>query len=84
MIRELKFATLEAYNMALDERMRRKNFIFERGLVEGKTDNERRFGKECRDIIDRMRVFARHHSVEEHGKLLDGPSQRCCCLKLFG
>eukprot|EP00898_Chlorokybus_atmophyticus_P004263 jgi/Chlat1/4838/Chrsp31S00373 len=72
--RNLKLRMLEVYNMRLDERMRRKAFVIERGLLNVKKQQaaERKRSKDERDLHARMRVFARFHSQAEHEALLAG------------
>jgi len=66
--KELKLKILELYNRKLDERIRRKKFILERGLL----DSKKRKPKEDKDIYDRVKVFARIMDREEHEEFLSG------------
>uniref|UniRef100_A0A7S2H024 Transcriptional adapter n=1 Tax=Octactis speculum TaxID=3111310 RepID=A0A7S2H024_9STRA len=72
--RGLKLAVLQIYNAKLDERERRKRFVTERGLLDYKKQQncDRRRPKDERDLIGRMRLFARFHSAEEHENFLQG------------
>jgi len=57
---ELKLKVLEIYNTKLDERMERKKFVLERGLLNKKVvEAEKKRTKEEREIHHNMRVFAR-------------------------
>jgi len=70
--RQLKIEILQIYNSKLDERERRKTFIKDRNLLNyRKTQLDERAGRERdeKDLLHRMRLFARFHSPEEHEKL---------------
>lgn len=64
----LKNEVLEYYNARLDERIRRKKFVIERGLLDLKKvqKQEKRRPKEERDIINAMKPFARFADKKEH------------------
>lgn len=64
----LKNSVIELYNARLDERIRRKKFVIERGLLDLKRTQkfERKRSKEEREIINSMKIFARFNSEEEH------------------
>ncbi|CAM9771045.1 unnamed protein product [Chrysoparadoxa australica] len=66
--RALKQDVIAMYNQKLDERARRKQFVIERGLLDYKRLQaiERKRPKEDRELIARMRPFARFHTKEEH------------------
>lgn len=68
----MKYKILDIYNARLDERIKRKNFVIERGLLDLKKqsllDKERT--KEEKEIYNMMKVFARFSSPEEHEKLV--------------
>lgn len=68
----LKNSIIELYNARLDERIRRKKFVIERGLLDIKRTQkfERKRSKEERDIINQMKVFARFNTEEEHQKIV--------------
>ncbi|PRP86430.1 hypothetical protein PROFUN_05349 [Planoprotostelium fungivorum] len=66
--KEEKLKIIEIYNQKLDERAYRKNFIRERNLLEYK----KRKLKEDREIFDRLRVFSRLMTKEEHDDLING------------
>ena len=68
----MKNSVIELYNARLDERIRRKKFVIERGLLDLKRVQkyERKKSKEERDIINSMKGFARYSTQEEHQKLV--------------
>ena len=70
--RELKLQVIRIYNSKLDDRERRKRFVIDRGLVDRKEQvaQDRRRSKEERDIVARLRVFARFHSAADHEALV--------------
>ncbi|KAH9318338.1 hypothetical protein KI387_020107, partial [Taxus chinensis] len=68
--RELKLRMLHIYNSRLNERERRKDFILERDLLHSR-HLEKLHTKEERELFQRLRVFMRFHSQEEHYSLLD-------------
>jgi hypothetical protein len=61
----------------LDERERRKVFVKEHGLIDYKSlqNKEKRKPKDERELIAKMRVFARFHSSEEHQQFIDVRAQ---------
>ena len=70
---ELKNNVIELYNARLDERIRRKKFVIERGLLDLKKiqKSERKKSKEEREIINQMKIFARFNTEEQHQKLVN-------------
>lgn len=72
--RELKLQVVRIYNWKLDERNERKRFAIDRGLVDIKKQQtfEKKLSKEDRELVSRLRVFARLHSPAEHDALVDG------------
>ena len=70
--RELKLQVIRIYNSKLDDRERRKRFVIDRGLVDRKEQiaQDRRRSKEERDVVARLRVFARFHSAADHEALV--------------
>ena len=56
----------------MDERIRRKKFVIERGLLDIKRTQkyERKRTKEERDIINSMKIFARFNTEEEHQRIV--------------
>lgn len=69
---ELKKKILEIYNKRLDERVKRKNFVIERGLLDLKKQNylERSRSAEEKEIYNLMKIFARFQTEEEHERLV--------------
>ena len=69
---QLKLQVIRIYNSKLDDRERRKRFVIDRGLVDRKEQvaQDRRRSKEERDIVARLRVFARFHSAADHEALV--------------
>ena len=72
--RELKLQVIRIYNAKLDERNKRKRFVIDRGLVDFKKqqNQEKRRSKEEKELVARLRVFARFHSSADHDSLVDG------------
>lgn len=72
--RDLKLQVLEIYNFKLDDRKKRKDFVVERGLVEFKSylAEEKKKGKEEKEIRDKLRPFARFVSLPEFERIVDG------------
>jgi transcriptional adapter 2-alpha len=65
---ENKLKLIEAYNKKLDERIKRKRFIIDNGLLEYKKKDKKR-SKEEKEVYDRMRQFLRLMNKEEHNQL---------------
>ena len=72
--KEMKFKILEIYNYRLSERIKRKEFVISRQLLDVKLQSqlEKNRGKEEREIYNSMKVFARFNPPEEHEKLVEG------------
>jgi transcriptional adapter 2-alpha len=70
---QLKNEVIELYNARLDERIRRKKFVTERGLLDFRRTQkyERKKTKEEREIINAMKIFARFNTPEDHEKLVN-------------
>ena len=70
---ELKNSVIELYNARLDERIRRKKFVIERGLLDLKKVQkfERKKSKEEREIINQMKIFARFNTKDDHERLVE-------------
>jgi len=70
----LKLEVIKIYNKKLDERNRRKRFAIDRGLIDFRKQQqaERKRNKDERDLVARLRVFARFQTPEEHEALVDG------------
>lgn len=71
---ELKLQVIRIYNHKLAERDKRKRFVLDRGLVDIKKhqQEEKKLTKEERDLVSKLRPFARYHSQEEHEALVKG------------
>eukprot|EP01038_Epipyxis_sp_PR26KG_P004953 gene4953-6926_t len=72
--RELKLQIIRIYNSKLEERNRRKRFVIDRGLIDIKNQLqiERRRPKEDRDLVAKLRLYARFQSKEDHETLIEG------------
>lgn len=70
---KLKQDVIKLYNARLDERIRRKKFVIERGILDFKKQQkqERKKTKEEREIINAMKIFARFNTPEDHEKLVN-------------
>ena len=68
----MKKKILEIYNKRLDERIERKKFLVDRGLLDLKKQNmlDRNRTKEEKEVYNLLKVFARFHSADEHEKLV--------------
>lgn len=66
--RELKIKVLKIYNARLEERERRKQFLIDRKLLDyrKKLEEDNKLPADERDLVNRLRLFARFHSAEEH------------------
>ncbi|KAJ1939684.1 Transcriptional adapter ada2, partial [Linderina macrospora] len=71
---ELKQIVLAIYNNHLDRRIRYKNFIFDRGLLEYRKTQaaEKKRPKDERDILNKTKVFARMQTREDFSELSTG------------
>ncbi|PWN35493.1 uncharacterized protein FA14DRAFT_160620 [Meira miltonrushii] len=71
---ELKLMVLDIYNERLDRRGRRKEFIFERNLVDYKRTvaAERRRPKEERELLNRVRHFAQMQTAMDFEDFYNG------------
>ena len=72
--RKLKIRMLEIYNKRLAERIRRKEFIIDRGLLNIKRQQalERKRTPQEKDIQGAVRVFARFLDPDEYEIMLEG------------
>jgi len=70
--RALKIRVLAIYNSRLDTREQRKNFCIDRGLLDyrKKHRDQNKLPADERDLKNRMRLFARFQSPEEHEELV--------------
>lgn len=64
----MKFRLIDIYNHKLDERLKRKEFVITRGLLDLKEQmrQEKLRTKEEKEIYNMMKVFARFSSAKEH------------------
>jgi transcriptional adapter 2-alpha len=72
--KELKLQVIQIYNHKLTERDRRKRFVIDRGLIDNKKQMslDRKRTKEERELVAKLRVFARFHTAAEHEALVEG------------
>jgi transcriptional adapter 2-alpha len=73
--RKLKLRTLEIYNKRMDERERRRDMLLAHNLIRVKRDQaqEKRLNPMERDLMSRLRVFARYESEEvSHEEFAEG------------
>ena len=70
--RELKIKVLKIYNSRLEERERRKQFLIDRNLLDyrKKLEEDNKLPADERDLVNRLRLFARFHSAEEHEEFI--------------
>lgn len=70
---KLKNDVIELYNARLDERVRWKKFVIERGILDFKKIQkcERKKTKEEREIINSMKIFSRFNTLEEHDRIVN-------------
>ena len=66
--KELKLDVIRIFNSKLDEREKRKQFIVDHKLLNYRENQENMWKREPdeRHLIQRMRLFARFHTYEEH------------------
>jgi transcriptional adapter 2-alpha len=72
--RELKLHVINIYNKKLQDRIQRKRYAIDRGLVDFKKQQhqDKRRTKEERELVARLRMFAQYHSAEAHDALVEG------------
>lgn len=70
--RKLKLRVLQIYNNKLEERERRKKFIISRRLYDytARQQELEKLPRDERDLVLRMRLFERHHTVSEHQQFI--------------
>ena len=70
----MKYKILDIYNARLDERLKRKKFVIERGLLDFNKQNnlDKSRTKEEKEIYNLMKVFARFNTSDDHEKLVQG------------
>ncbi len=71
---QMKYKVLDIYNARLDERIKRKKFVIERGLLDFNKQNnlDKSRTKEEKEIYNLMKVFARFNTADDHEKLVQG------------
>lgn len=71
---ELKYRILEIYNKRLDQRIKRKQFVIQHGLlnIRKQTTLDRLRSKEEKEIYNSLKPFARFSTPEDHEKLISG------------
>jgi len=64
----------EIYNARLDERIKRKQFVIERGLLDFQKQSmiEKSRTKEEKEIYNLLKPFARFQSPEDHEQMVQG------------
>ena len=67
---ETKLKVLQIYDARLNNRNYRKQFLLDRGLLDYRKKHKEmnQLPSDERDLVNRMRLFARFHSPEEHKK----------------
>lgn len=74
--RRLKLRTLEIYNKRMDERERRRDLLLSHNLIHVKRDQaqEKRLNPRERELMARLRVFARYEDLSEcsHDEFAEG------------
>ena len=70
----MKFRLMDIYNEKLTERLRRKEFVISRKLLDLKEQMrlDKTRSKEEKEIYNMMKVFARFSTPEEHEDLVQG------------
>ncbi|KAJ1889869.1 Transcriptional adapter ada2 [Kickxella alabastrina] len=71
---ELKQIVLRIYNNKLDRRLYRKGFMFDRGFLEYRKNQaiEKKRSKEERDLLNKIKVFARMQTKEDFEAFSEG------------
>ena len=71
---EYKNSIIDIYNNRLDERIRRKNFVIERGVLDIKRTlkgQEKKRNKDEREIYNALKIFTRFNTPDEHEKMVN-------------
>lgn len=70
--KQLKLQVLAIYSSKLDEREKRKQFVLSRGLFNYRKNHaeDQKLPRDERDLVNRMRLFERFHTPEEHKMFL--------------
>lgn len=71
---ELKLQVIQIYNHKILEREKRRKFVIERGIIDVKKQQafEKKLTKAERDLVGKLRPFARFQTAEQHETLVDG------------
>jgi len=71
--KELKLKVIELYNRRLDERIRRKKFVIDWGLLNVKKQQalERKRSKEEKDIYNHLKIFSRFSTPTAHQEFVE-------------
>jgi len=71
--KELKLKVIELYNRRLDERIRRKKFVIDWGLLNVKKQQalERKRTKEEKDIYNHLKIFSRFSTPTAHQEFVE-------------
>ncbi len=70
----MKFRLMDIYNHKLNERIKRKEFVISRKLLDLKEQMrlDKMRTKEEKEIYNMMKVFSRFNTAEDHEKLVNG------------
>lgn len=70
----MKFRLIDIYNHKLNERIKRKEFVISRKLLDLREQIrlDKTRTKEEKEIYNMMKVFARFNTAEDHEKLVQG------------
>lgn len=69
--RDIKLNVLESYDQRLDERIRRRNFIVEKGLLDYRKVERKRY-KDDKEILNSLKCFLQTVTKEEHESMING------------
>ncbi|KYQ89707.1 myb domain-containing protein [Tieghemostelium lacteum] len=69
--REIKQQLLEGYSQRLDERIRRRDFIVEKGLLDYKRLERKRF-KDDKEILNGLKIYLQLLNKDDFEKLVNG------------
>ena len=71
--REIKIKVIEIYNSRLDDRVQKKKFLVDHDLLDyrKRQKEDRKLPADERDLVNRMRLFARFHTAKEHKTLIN-------------
>ncbi|CAK68971.1 unnamed protein product (macronuclear) [Paramecium tetraurelia] len=69
---EMKLKVLDIYNIRLDERLKRKNFVIDRDLLNLKKQNnyDKQRSKEEKELHNLMKPFSRFNKHEDHERFV--------------